>query len=258
MIRNLQNILQRCTLQAKLSHVKHTSLSFKECTVSTMPDCSVEIREAKTRLRLEVKNRLKNLTQTEKLKQTFIITSRIVTHPDFQNAKRIAIYLNMKNEVGTFDILQEAFNGKKQVYIPLVVGSDMKMVRLDSMDELKAMPKSKWGIIQPMESDEREDCLETGGVNYVVVPGVAFTSTGLRLGHGKGYYDRFLAENDRITGSRCITVGVGFNEQIVDELPTNENDFRLTWVVYPEMSSLFSKHIEIPSEFKPPPEPFII
>lgn len=45
--------------------------------VSTMPEHSVEVRDAKNKLRLEIKNRLKNLTQTEKLKQTFIITSRV-------------------------------------------------------------------------------------------------------------------------------------------------------------------------------------
>uniref|UniRef100_A0A1B6H8D5 5-formyltetrahydrofolate cyclo-ligase n=2 Tax=Homalodisca liturata TaxID=320908 RepID=A0A1B6H8D5_9HEMI len=216
------------------------------------------IREAKSKLRLEIKKKVKELTEEDKIKQTFIITKRLIKHPDFQNAERIAIYVNMKNEVGTYDILKEAFAGNKQVFMPLVVGEDMKMVKLNSFEDLKTMPKTKWGIIQPLESDNREDCLETGGVQYVVVPGVAFTSTGLRLGHGRGYYDRFLAKNDQIRGSRCITVGLGFDEQIVQDLPTTERDFRLTWVVSPGMCSLTSKYEEVPEPLPRPPEPFLI
>lgn len=49
----------------------------------------------------------------------FFVVFQLTKHPDFQQAGRIAIYINMKNEVGTYDILKEAFNLKKQVYIPL-------------------------------------------------------------------------------------------------------------------------------------------
>jgi 5-formyltetrahydrofolate cyclo-ligase len=63
--------------------------------------------------------------------------------------------------------------------------------------------------------------------DVVIVPGLAFTPHGDRLGHGGGWYDRFLA------GRRpeCRTIGVGFVEQIVDTLPVEDHDIRLDHVV---------------------------
>jgi 5-formyltetrahydrofolate cyclo-ligase len=63
--------------------------------------------------------------------------------------------------------------------------------------------------------------------DVVIVPGLAFTARGDRLGQGGGWYDRFLA------GVRpgCRTIGVGFVEQIVDALPVEVHDIRLDHVV---------------------------
>ncbi len=64
-------------------------------------------------------------------------------------------------------------------------------------------------------------------LDVVVVPGLAFTRDGRRLGQGGGHYDRFLP---RLRPS-CVTVGVGFAEQLVDDLPTEPHDVRLDMIV---------------------------
>ena len=66
-------------------------------------------------------------------------------------------------------------------------------------------------------------------VDVVVVPGLAFTRDGCRLGQGGGWYDRFL---DGV-GRRCAVVGVCFDEQLVDDLPTEPHDVVMTCVVTP-------------------------
>ena len=58
------------------------------------------------------------------------------------------------------------------------------------------------------------------GVDVVVVPGVAFTAAGDRLGQGGGWYDRFLAR----IGDDTVTIGVGFFQQIVEALPVEAHD----------------------------------
>lgn len=68
---------------------------------------------------------------------------------------------------------------------------------------------------------------DPGGVDVVVVPGVAFTAAGDRLGQGGGWYDRFL---ERI-GDRAVTIGVGFAEQIVEALPVQAHDRRVDAVL---------------------------
>jgi 5-formyltetrahydrofolate cyclo-ligase len=72
-----------------------------------------------------------------------------------------------------------------------------------------------------------EDEPDPAVVDVVVVPGVAFTAGGERLGQGGGWYDRFLCR----VGPGALSVGVCFAEQIVDELPVEEHDVRLDRVV---------------------------
>ena len=68
---------------------------------------------------------------------------------------------------------------------------------------------------------------DPAAVDVVIVPGVAFTPSGDRLGQGGGWYDRFLA------GVRpsCITIGVGFEPQLLDEIPLEDHDLRLDLIV---------------------------
>ena len=65
------------------------------------------------------------------------------------------------------------------------------------------------------------------GVDVVIVPGVAFAPDGARLGQGGGWYDRFLAT----VHPDCTSIGVGFDAQVVDVLPTEPHDIRLDSIV---------------------------
>lgn len=70
----------------------------------------------------------------------------------------------------------------------------------------------------------------------MVVPGMAFTVDGKRLGRGKGYYDRFLFDMSQFSKNHnhiISTVGLAFREQIIDDIPCNENDFILDMVLSP-------------------------
>lgn len=71
--------------------------------------------------------------------------------------------------------------------------------------------------------------LDPALVDVVIVPGLAFTRGGRRLGQGGGWYDRFLAA----VGPGTVTVGVCFDEQIVDDLPTEAHDVAVATVVTP-------------------------
>jgi 5-formyltetrahydrofolate cyclo-ligase len=63
--------------------------------------------------------------------------------------------------------------------------------------------------------------------DVIVVPGVAFTADGHRLGQGGGWYDRFLAR----VRDECVTIGVGFAPQLVERLPVEPHDVALDVVV---------------------------
>ena len=72
-----------------------------------------------------------------------------------------------------------------------------------------------------------EDELDPSWPDVVIVPGLAFTQDGHRLGQGGGWYDRFLAS----TGDRCVSIGVCFHEQLHDAIPIEAHDVAVDVVV---------------------------
>ena len=101
------------------------------------------------------------------------------------------------------------------VHLPRVEGDVMVAVRVGPSEELRP---GAFGILSPSGP-----AVDPGTIDLVFVPGLAFTSDGRRLGQGGGYYDRFLSQ----LGEGCVTIGLAFSEQLVDNLPVEPHDRRL-------------------------------
>lgn len=74
--------------------------------------------------------------------------------------------------------------------------------------------------------------LISGGLDMIILPGVAFTRDGKRLGHGKGYYDTFQTNIFKLQERRPVRVALAFKEQICDDVPVHEHDVILDQVLY--------------------------
>ena len=70
-----------------------------------------------------------------------------------------------------------------------------------------------------------------GGVDLVLMPGLAFTLSGHRLGRGKGYYDTYLEKHQTIVNRYPATLALAFSEQVLDYVPTTEYDVTLDQVL---------------------------
>ncbi|KAK2564909.1 5-formyltetrahydrofolate cyclo-ligase [Acropora cervicornis] len=88
----------------------------------------------------------------------------------------------LKKRLETNNIIDFVF---RDCFVPRYIGSNMDMVKLDSMEDFFSLPLTSWNIRQPAENDEREEALLSGGLDLIVVPGLGFTKHGLRLGRGK-------------------------------------------------------------------------
>lgn len=114
----------------------------------------------------------------------------------------------------------------RQLLVPYCQGDDLKLFRLRSMAELAP---GSFGILEPVEHlrtvPDRQASIHE--VDLVVAPGVAFDRQGGRLGHGRGYYDRLLAQARPDT----ILVGLAYERQIFPELPTLPTDVRMHKVI---------------------------
>ncbi|PVD20002.1 hypothetical protein C0Q70_20496 [Pomacea canaliculata] len=189
------------------------------------------LRQAKATLRQEMKQKLANITKEEKDRQSDIVIKKVLQSPIFASSQRLSLFLNMPDEINTFPILQAAMAAKKACFIPHYQGPVMKMVHLVSLEDYYNLPLTKWNIKQPADNDLRPDAVDTGGLDLILMPGLAFSRQGARLGRGKGYYDSYL-RRCHDSGVTPRTMALSFREQLVDHVPTGEHDFLVQEVVW--------------------------
>jgi 5-formyltetrahydrofolate cyclo-ligase len=84
-------------------------------------------------------------------------------------------------------------------------------------------------VVVPDPEPRAPHPIDPTAIDVLIVPGVAFTREGDRIGQGGGWYDRFLAA----VRPDCTVIGVCFDEQLVDELPTEPHDVRMEYLVTP-------------------------
>ncbi|XP_076102402.1 5-formyltetrahydrofolate cyclo-ligase-like [Mytilus galloprovincialis] len=190
------------------------------------------LKAAKGLLRKEIKQRAAGLTETEKQRQSKIVTEKLFSLEKFQASKRVSVYLHMSDEIQTVAILQHLIKNK-ECFIPQYIGPKMKMVKLNSWQDYTELPETKWKIKQPADDDVRPDAIDTGGLDLIIMPGLGFSSDGDRLGRGKGYYDTYLQKCEDM-GYRPYTVALAFKEQICESIPTDTHDKKLDLVLFPD------------------------
>lgn len=182
-----------------------------------------------------MKQLLSCITPESRAKQSQAVTSKVLQNEAFRQAQRVSIYLSTSDELDTTEIICEMFRLEKMVFVPSYQGTKMKMVRLRDIGEYEKLPLTKWNIKQPDFKESREDAMTNGqGIDLFIVPGVAFTRSGNRMGHGMGYYDKYLTQHaEKYPHKKINIMALALNEQIVDtdELPMDDHDVRLQFVV---------------------------
>lgn len=117
--------------------------------------------------------------------------------PAWQSAESVFCFVGALHEPDTMPILQGALSAGKQLLVPRIAGpGQMQLVPLQSLEQLQP---GAFGILEPGQA---LPAVPAGsGVRLAVLPCLAATRSGARLGHGGGYYDRFLAN---YSGQRLI------------------------------------------------------
>jgi len=134
---------------------------------------------------------------------------------DYQDANTVMAFVGMRSEPDTDTLFALIAADGKRLLLPRVDGRDLVVCDGDA-----PMATSAFGVLEPTGPALRLDV-----VDFVIVPGLAFTTAGDRLGYGGGFYDGFLPRLN------APNAGVCFREQIVDELPMHDGDVRVQRVV---------------------------
>ncbi|XP_037962380.2 5-formyltetrahydrofolate cyclo-ligase [Plutella xylostella] len=184
---------------------------------------------AKMALRGEVSARIAALTADEKKRQSEIIFNKVIKHSWYKSSSRIALYMSTDQEVDTMPLIEHVKARGAAAFVPQYAGGHMKMLRVQSGDE-DQMELTRHGIAQHAPTAVREDAFDHGGLDLIIAPGLAFTRSGKRLGHGGGYYDKYLAKV-RAGSVATKVIALAFTCQVVEDLPVDDNDQRIDEVI---------------------------
>ena len=158
---------------------------------------------AKAALRDRMRATLKALPAATVHRDSIRVWARAVAIPEFVLSGSVSIYCNMpQGEVQTSNLIRSLFAEGKAVYVPRVDGpgrDEMRMLRVESLNQFGEFPLSKWGIPEPTAEAAAlmADATEAPDLTVLLVPAVAFDTRCGRLGHGRGYYDSFISTQRR-------------------------------------------------------------
>ena len=149
-----------------------------------------------------------NLKEIKGIKKLSIDNIKIINN--FIKNKIVCTYIHTDSEV---DITNDLI-GYKQLITSYLVSSDIELCLYK-----EPFIKNALNILEP------ENPIKINEVDVFLVPGVAFTATGKRLGRGGGYYDKLLSKYPD-----TLKIGITFNERIMQDLPTESHDISMDYV----------------------------
>ncbi|KAI0087404.1 hypothetical protein BDY19DRAFT_893320 [Irpex rosettiformis] len=208
------------------------------------------LKAIKSTVRKRISSTLHSLTQDEIKQQTEQVTANLLRQPFFHQSRTVACYLSMPGgEVDTAPLVDAVLQSGKTLFVPRMdplLKGRMDFLRVYGQDDLATFPAGLWGIREPGEcyqGGRRQS--DSDNLDLILVPAVAFDHSFGRLGHGKGYYDRFLTQYKATTRNMPLLgkfsfrhgprIGLALQEQILEgeDVPTNELDWRMDVIVGP-------------------------
>ena len=164
----------------------------------------------KREIRMAVRAEIAKLSNEEKQTLSSQIFSKIAELKEVEQASVIALFMALPDEPQTAAFIEQ-LSRHKRVVVPRIEGEEMEFYDIAEGVEVGA-----FGIMEPIATKP----VEPSEIDVMVVPGVAFTRYGARLGRGKGFYDKYLSRK----GFRAYTIGVCYPCQLVEELPAESHD----------------------------------
>lgn len=184
---------------------------------------SSDMNKSKSEMRAYLKQQLQGLSEDELRVKSDNACEHLTNSACFKAADIVMIYLPIRREVDITKIALRGWQMGKLICVPLVSWEHKHMipVQIKSLDD--PMKQVRHGVREPANGIP----LPIEDIDLVVVPGLGFDQSGRRIGRGGGFYDRFLSQRN----FKGISCGIGFSDQIVEEVPVSDNDVWLKMLV---------------------------
>lgn len=180
----------------------------------------MNIAEQKKELRKHIKALKTGYSLDRLLAKSQKIEEKILQLPQIADAVTILLYHALPDEVNTDLLLEKLSNrlhGNHRIALPVVTG-DILILK----EYIPEMMESGYNrILEP----SNDNIIDPSEIDLAIIPGVAFDSSGNRMGRGKGFYDKLLPNLN------CTTIGLAFDFQMVERIPCEEFDRKLDIVI---------------------------
>lgn len=179
----------------------------------------------KKQLRKEMKDKLKKLSFPLYEDLSYQIATQLYNDQLWQNAETIGITISRKPEVDTFQLIRKAWEQGKKIAIPKCHPCS-KELEFRSLTRFSQLEMVYSNLYEPNVSET--SVVSYQEINLLIVPGLAYTQSGYRIGFGGGYYDRYLQVY------KGNSLSLAFSFQVVPEIPLEPHDLPVSKLITDE------------------------
>ena len=178
----------------------------------------------KKQLRKEIICLRDTLSAAEREVKAEIIIKKLLTTELYQKANHIMLFAAFGSELNLLPLVEAIIKAGKHAYLPVVDKKTNRILPIE-VHSLADLKPGTYDIPEPSPDNYQE--VTPNLLDLIITPAVAFDTDKYRIGYGAGYYDRFFASLKK----DIIKIGVGFDEQLVQEVPREPHDIRLNYVL---------------------------
>lgn len=190
------------------------------------------MKTAKSEYRKAVRAKLGSLSEEYRNGASATIAVNALSIPEMRKAKTVLVYYSVGTEPGTLALISKLLESGKKVCLPLCIDLDEEGKRTGTLDAMEAreiksfedLVPGAYGIPEPAPYTKE---IKPRKIDLIILPCMTCDAKCNRLGHGAGYYDKYL----KTVKPKCFTMALCYEEVMADELPVEPHDMPVDAVV---------------------------
>lgn len=143
----------------------------------------------KNEIRKLLKKTHQNVSYCDIVEKSQIISKKIIELPQYLTSQCVALFCSFNNEFETKYLIEACLKDHKTIVVPKIVNNEMHFYEYGNL-KLNA-----YGIFEPQNTKK----IEKNEIDLMIVPYLGYNKAGYRIGYGKGFYDRYLADSNIFT-----------------------------------------------------------
>jgi 5-formyltetrahydrofolate cyclo-ligase len=176
----------------------------------------------KNSIRKQMRETLSKLTKPQYEDYSYKIACTLYEDEAWKQAKVIGLTVSKQPEVDTYQLIRKAWESGKQVVVPKCDPNERRL-SFRTLNEFSQLESVFYGLFEPIEEVTKE--VDADSIDLLIVPGLAYTKEGYRLGFGGGYYDRYLQNY------HGMTISLAFTDQLVPQFLVEEHDIPVSQII---------------------------